>query len=85
MGRPDGNGKRVLERISRETGGRFFEVSSKITIRRVFEAVEEDLRNQYSLGYTPDRTEAAAGYRHIHLATKQKGLSVQTREGYYAT
>ena len=45
-------------------------------------AIEEDLRNQYSIGYSPDAT-AAAGYRRIHLRTKQKGLTVQTREGYY--
>jgi VWFA-related protein len=79
--RPDG--KKVLERISRETGGRFFEVSKKEPIDKVFAAIEEDLRNQYSLGYTP--TVAAPGYRHIHLAAKPKNLSVQAREGYYAT
>ena len=28
--------------------------------------------------------EHAAGYRKIHLTTKQKGLTVQTRDGYYA-
>ena len=76
------DGKKTLERISRETGGRFFEVSRKQPIGAVFEAIEEDLRNQYSLGYTPDRT-AAPGYRSIHLTTKQKGLIVQSREGYY--
>ena len=77
------DGKKVLERISRETGGRFFEVSRKLPIQKVFEAIEEDLRNQYNLGYTPDRADADRQYRHIHLATRQKGLVVQTREGYY--
>ncbi len=81
MNRPDG--KKVLERISRETGGRFFEVSKKQPIDKVFAAIEEDLRNQYSIGYTP--TGAAPGYRHIHVAAKQKGVTVQAREGYYGT
>ena len=81
MNRPDG--KKVLQRISQETGGRFFEVSKKQPIDKVFAAIEEDLRNQYSIGYTP--TSAAPGYRHIHVAAKQKGLTVQAREGYYAT
>ena len=81
MNRPDG--KKILEQISRETGGRFFEVSHKWPIDKVFEAIEEDLRNQYSLGYTSDQQGADRGYRRVHLATKQKGTVVQTREGYY--
>ena len=32
-----------------------------------------------------DRTDKNRGFRHIHLTTKQKGLIVQTREGYYAS
>jgi VWFA-related protein len=78
------DGKRVMQQISRETGGRFFEVSRKVPINQVFAEIEEDLRNQYSIGYTPEDS-AAATYRHIHLTTKQKGLTVQTREGYYPT
>ena len=85
-GRMGGNGvdgKKVLQTISQETGGRFFEVSKKEPIGKVYEAIEEDLRHQYSLGYTPDRTEETRAYRKIHLVTRQKGLIVQTREGYY--
>jgi VWFA-related protein len=80
--RPDG--KKVLEQISRETGGRFFEVSKKQTIDQIYSAIDEELRSQYSLGYTPDKVDAAPGYHKIHLTTKQKDLVVQTREGYYA-
>ena len=86
MGSPRGNptdGRKVLQQISRETGGRFFEVSRKQPINQVFAAIEEDLRNQYSLGYSPDRPENAGSYRRIRLTTRQKGLMVQTREGYY--
>ncbi len=80
--RPDG--KKVLEQISRETGGRFFEVSKKQTIDQIYAAIDEELRAQYSLGYTPDKVDAAPGYHKIHLTVKQKDLVVQTREGYYA-
>jgi VWFA-related protein len=81
--RPDG--KKVLERISKETGGRMFEVSKKDPIDQIYDQIEEELRSQYSLGYTPDRA-AADGplYRKIQLTTKQNGLVVQTRDGYYA-
>lgn len=77
------NGKKVLEQISRETGGRLFEVSKKHPLAKVYDEIDEELRHQYSLGYSPDRTEAGGGYRRIRLTTKQKGLIVQTREGYY--
>ena len=79
------DGKKVLERMSRETGGRMFEVSKKQTVGDIFRAISEELRNQYSLGYTPEKTDAAPGYRKIHLAAKQKDLTVQARDGYYAS
>ncbi len=80
--RPDG--KKVLQRISRETGGGFFEVSKKQPIEQTYDRIQEELRNQYSLGYTPDQTSAGPGYRKIRLTAKQAGLVVQTRDGYYA-
>jgi VWFA-related protein len=79
--RPDG--KKILERISKQTGGRLFEVSKKDSIEQIYDQIEQELRNQYSLGYTPDRT-AGAGYHTIRLTTKQKDQVVQTRDGYYA-
>jgi VWFA-related protein len=79
--RPDG--KKILERISKETGGRLFEVSKKQPIDEIYSQIEEELRNQYSLGYTPG-AEAGAGFHKILLTTKQKDQMVQTRDGYYA-
>jgi VWFA-related protein len=80
--RPDG--KKVLEQISRETGGRLFEVSGKQSVEKIYAQIEEELRNQYSLGYTPDRSDSGGGYHKIAVKTKQKDLVVQAREGYYA-
>jgi VWFA-related protein len=79
--RPDG--KKILERISKETGGRMFEVSKKETVEKIYAEIEEELRNQYSLGYTPDK-DTGAGYHKLHVSTKQKDLVVQTRDGYYS-
>jgi VWFA-related protein len=76
------DGKKVLERISKETGARMFEVSKKQPIGEIYAQIQEELRNQYSLGYTPDRIEG--GYHKIQLATRQKDLIVQARDGYYA-
>ena len=80
--RPDG--KKILERISKATGGRLFEVSKKQAIDQIYDQIQEELRNQYSLGYTPDRADVGAGYHKIRLRTKQKGQIVQARDGYYA-
>lgn len=79
--RPDG--KKILQQISKETGGRMFEVSRKNTVDKIYSEIEEELRNQYSLGYTPDK-DSGAGYHKIQLTTKQKELVVQARDGYYA-
>jgi VWFA-related protein len=80
--RPDG--KKVLERISRETGGRFFEVTKKQSIDDIYAAINDELRSQYSIGYKPEPADAGPGYHKIQLSTDRKDLSVQTREGYYA-
>src|SRR5215469_1481303 len=52
MQRPDG--KKILQRLSFETGANFFEVSSKQPIDKVFSRIEEEPRCQYSIGYTSD-------------------------------
>jgi VWFA-related protein len=77
------DGKKVLEQMSKETGGRMFEVSGKESISKIYSQIEDELRNQYSLGYTPDRTSPGAGYHKISVKTKQKDLVVQARDGYY--
>lgn len=81
---PRADGKKILERISKETGGRFFEVSKKESVGEIYSSIVEELRTQYSMGYTPDKDSAASGYHHVQLAVKLKDLTVQTREGYYA-
>lgn len=78
------DGKKVLQRISKETGGRFFEVSKKEPIDKIYDQIADDLRNQYSLGYTPDKAAAAPGYHKITVTTTSKDLIVTAREGYYA-
>jgi VWFA-related protein len=88
--RPSGeaaaDGKKVLERLSQETGGRMFVVSKKEAIEQIYAQIQDELRNQYNLGYTPDRAaNDGPDYRHIRVTTKEKDLRVQAREGYYAS
>jgi VWFA-related protein len=81
---PRVDGKKILDQISRETGGRLYEVSKKQAIDQIYDSIAEELRTQYNLGYTPDKTNTETGYHKISLAAKQKDLVVQTRAGYYA-
>ena len=81
--RPDG--KKVLERMSTETGGRMFEVSHKQPIDQIYSQIASELRNQYNLGYTPDRAGTNdSSYHRIQVAVKRNDLIVQARDGYYS-
>ncbi len=76
------DGKKILEQMSRETGGRLFEVSKKETVEKIYSEIEEELRNQYSLGY-PVAKDATTGYHKLSVTAKLKELVVQARDGYY--
>jgi VWFA-related protein len=76
-------GRSVMRRLARETGGGYFEVSRDKSIEQIYAEIEEELRNQYSIGYTPDRSDGDKRFRKITLTTKQKDLIGRTREGYY--
>jgi VWFA-related protein len=80
------DGKKILDQISKATGGRLFEASKKLPVDEIYAQIEDELRSQYNLGYTPVRAEGTtgAGYHKIQLSTKKKDLVVQTRGGYYA-
>jgi VWFA-related protein len=77
------DGKKILQQISRETGGGFFEVSKKESINDIYRSIQEELRNQYSMGYVSDQTASGASFRTITLITKNKGMTVQAPQGYY--
>lgn len=75
-------GRGLMGMLAARTGGRMFLPGVDTTVAKAFGSIEEDLRNQYSLGYMPDVP--APGFHQIRLATK-RNLTVQTREGYYGS
>lgn len=77
-------GSGVLQRMSRETGGRYLEVSRKLGIEQVFDLIQEELRSQYSVGYVSDTPAVAPEFRKIQLGVKTKGLVVRARDRYWA-
>ena len=77
-------GRKWMQRLADETGGEYFEVTAKHPIERIYAEIEDALRNQYSLGYTPREAGKSGQYRKIKLAARDKKLIVRTRDGYYA-
>jgi VWFA-related protein len=78
------HGKSVMQRLARETGGAFYEVSAHNSIEQIYAAIEDTLRNQYSIGFTPQSPGKSGQYHKIKLTARKPGLIVQTRDGYYS-
>jgi len=79
-----GDGRSILQRLSKETGASYWEVSKKHGIEDIYQSIEEELRSQYSMGFVSDQPPEISEFRNLKLTTKQKGLVVQTRERYWA-
>jgi VWFA-related protein len=77
------DGKKILERMAQETGGRLFEVKKNQDVAQIYNQIAEELRAQYRLGYTPAQDAASNGYHQVAVDLRQKGLVIQTRDGYY--
>jgi VWFA-related protein len=80
-----GGNEGALRKISDETGGHVFAVSNKHPLSEVFKEIQEELRNQYSIGYTPTNATRDGSFRHIEIKTDNSEYHVQARAGYYAT
>ena len=81
---PTPDGKKVLKQLSDETGGSLFEVSNKLTLMEIFNQIQDELRNQYIIGYTPPKADSSPSFRKITLRTKDKNLKVLCRSGYFS-
>ena len=78
------DGKKVLQRMCDETGGRLFEVKGKQTVAAIYAQIGEELRSQYRLGYGPDAANAAEGYHKVDVTVPSQPKDfVQARDGYY--
>ncbi len=79
-----GGGKGVLKKMSDETGGHVYEVDRRHTLNNVFEELQQEMRSQYAIGYTPSNPNKDGSYRKIDIKLKDKDLKIQARKGYYA-
>ena len=72
-----------LKKMSEETGGRVFRVDRKNSLDDIFNQIQEEMRTQYSIAYTPTDS-GQTGFRKIEIKTARKDLKVQARKGYFA-
>jgi len=79
-----GGGESELRRMSDETGGRVFKVDRKHSLDEVFQEIQEEMRSQYAIGYTPLNDVKDGSYRRLDIKLASKDLKVQARKGYYA-
>ena len=82
----DPDGKKILQRICSETGGRMFELKGKGSVDEIYKQIGDELRAQYRLGFTPSYEAGSTGYHPLQLTLVSpagKKYDVQTRDGYY--
>jgi len=80
----DGGDQSVARRLTDDTGGRMIIVRSERNLEQAFDQISEELRSQYTIGYTPTNKKHDGSYRKIRVEMKNKDYSVLTRRGYYA-
>ncbi len=79
-----GGGEGELRKMSDETGGRVYKVDRKHPLDQVFKELQDEMRSQYSIAYTPTNEVKDGSYRHLEVRLANKDLKAQARKGYYA-
>ena len=81
----NGFGEGAMRKLATETGGRVIDVGNRENkLKGAFDQIALELRNQYSLGYTPTNAQSDGTYRKVEIRSKQD-YKIQARSGYYAT
>ena len=79
-----GGGGGTLRKLSEETGGHAYKVDRGHTLDQVFKALQDEMRSQYMIGYTPANDSKDGSYRKLEIKLVNKDLKAQARKGYYA-
>jgi len=76
---PSGIG--IMQQISHASGGREFIVGRPADIRQIYSAIEDDLRSQYRISFTPTPSRPRR-FHPLDLRTRNSTLTVQSRTSY---
>jgi VWFA-related protein len=79
------SGDSEMQKLAQATGGRVIEVGNKQDkLKQAFDQIQNELRSQYNIGYTPTNNKLDGSYRKIQIKVKGGDYKVQARQGYYA-
>ena len=79
-----GRGDKVLSDMSEATGGKTLFPPSVEEMTASFKEIEEELRSQYSLVYTPADFKYDGAFRTIYLYCNDRRYQVRAKKGYFA-
>ena len=79
-----GKGDQVLEQMAEATGGQVFFPPSVEEMSNSFHSIEEELRSQYALTYTPADFKENGAFRPIYLFCNDRRFQVRAKKGYFA-
>jgi Ca-activated chloride channel family protein len=79
-----GRGGEVLETIAAATGGKAFFPVKLEDVSVGFREIEEELRSQYSLEYTPAQLKLDGSFRTILLRAMNSKYQVRAKTGYFS-
>ena len=74
----------ALRKLSEETGGRVFHVDRKHTLEEAFKELQDEMRSQYAIGYSPSNSKKDGSFRKIEIQPSTHDWKVLARKGYYA-
>jgi VWFA-related protein len=78
--------KRELLQLTEATGGEAFFPKDLTEVDHIAEEVARDIRNQYTISYSPSNEALDGTFREIKITVNAPGHpTVRTRSGYYAT
>jgi len=78
-----GSDPHEMSQMAEQTGGRLITVSHPDKLSKAFQEISDELRSQYSIGYTPTNEKHDGSFRKIEVKSKD-GYKIQARKGYYA-
>ncbi len=79
-----GKGDNVLTEMATDTGGQVFFPPSVEQVSNSFKSIEEELRSQYAITYTPADFKANGQFRPIYLYCLNRKYVARARKGYFA-
>ena len=76
--------RKQMRKLAERSGGRLFPALSIQDLEPIFPLVEQELRSVYSLSYYPQNQVFEGAWRKVDVQVKRPGISVRSRDGYFA-